>query len=150
MGKRCTRWCTYLIAKLLDFRSTRASVVHSWFSGCYLHCWVHTLSLQLHSPRNYCYWYCWCCCRCCCCYYCCCCYCSASRSAMKRWPSILHASNHCQNVNYPIACVDPQPSSPNRADAQSLDMLSLMNRTPGFQNKHTHRVHRHQQTDNTH
>lgn len=128
---------TYLITKLLDYRSTGAFVVQRSFSGCYLHCCMRFLSLQLHCPRNY-----------CCCYYywyryyrycCCCCYCyySASRSAVKRWSSIWFASNHCQNVNYPIACVAPKPLSPSRAGAQSPDTLALMNRTPGFQNKHT-------------
>ena len=106
--------CTYLIKKLLDYRSTGAFVVHGLFFGCHYRCCYrcHFHCISFHAPRPHWRPYC------------------ESVSAVICLSSILHALNHPQNVNYPTACEDPKPLSPIHADAQSVDMLSLMNRTP--------------------
>lgn len=106
--------CTYLIKKLLGYRSTGAFVVHGLFFGCHCRCCCrcHFHCISFRAPRPHCLPYC------------------ESVSAVICLLGILHALNHPQNVNYPTACEDPKPLSPTHADARSVDMLSLMNRTP--------------------
>lgn len=106
--------CTYLIKKLLDYRSTEAFVVHGLFFGCRC-CWCcryrfHWMGFHVLRPHSL-------------------LYCELVPAVICSL-GILHALNHPRNVNYPTACEDPKPLSPIHADARSVDMLSLMNRTP--------------------